>query len=432
MRPRYRSYLIFRHLASEYVFSFAISFFFFFVIFIINNVLLLAQDILSKNAPIGDVLRLLFYALPVVVSLSFPFASLLGALMTIGHFVTNREILAMNSAGITKRYLFVPIALIGILLSIVSFLVNDYLLPIGTIRFNELYQRLVLSNPELILDSYSVNNYRNSIIITGNVQGENLDEIVIIDPSSEETGRRVIVATGAQLQREENVTSGGLLSLILENVFSLGINRMRSDRYEYMLATEMRYNILLRDVSIALRTPGPRELGSQRVLEEVRIRQTDLDGRQLTRNRQATTNAIGMINRYVNATNDIASGIRRQENVYQQLTESYDEIAALNEPVYDSNLQLYKIEYYRKYALPLGCLFFTFFAFPVGLLLRRGDRVIAFGIGLIASTVYWTFYIGGQTLGVRQLSIPPILATWFPNLFILGAGMLFLFFSARR
>ena len=85
------------YITKEFIFSFIVAFFFFFFIFFINQLLLLAEQILSKKVPILDVIMLIVYSLPSIISITFPFASLVGALMAIGRFSSDNEILAMQS-----------------------------------------------------------------------------------------------------------------------------------------------------------------------------------------------------------------------------------------------------------------------------------------------------------------------------------------------
>ena len=119
MRKNYLS--IYSYIGKEYLLSFIVSFLFFFFIFFVNQMLLLAEDILSKHVPFTDVLLLIIYSLPLIVSLSFPFGSLVGALMTVGRFSSDNEILAFQASGIAKRHIFFPLFIIGIAFSLVSF-----------------------------------------------------------------------------------------------------------------------------------------------------------------------------------------------------------------------------------------------------------------------------------------------------------------------
>ena len=146
----------YRYITEEFLFSFLVAFLFFFFIFFVNQILLIAEEILSRNIKIFSVLRLLFYSLPVIISFSFPFGSLVGALMAVGRLSSDNEVLAFQACGIPYGRLLYPLAILGILFSAGSFIINDIFLPLGTIKFSQLYREILYSNPELELSPYSI------------------------------------------------------------------------------------------------------------------------------------------------------------------------------------------------------------------------------------------------------------------------------------
>jgi len=103
-----------------------------------------------------------------------------------------------------------------------------------------------------------------------------------------------------------------------------------------------------------------------------------------------------------------------------------------NRPVTDRSLQIYSIEFYKKFSIPFACLTFVVFAFPVGLLTRRSGRAVGFGVGLFVSIVYWSLLIAGQTFGMQRPNFSPFLAMWIPNFVILVGGTAFYVVRARR
>ena len=87
----YRSGLLTRYVAREFLLSVLVSFLFFFSIFFINVLLVTATDIMAKQVPLGDVALLVLYSLPQIIHLAFPFATLLGALMALGRLRADRS-----------------------------------------------------------------------------------------------------------------------------------------------------------------------------------------------------------------------------------------------------------------------------------------------------------------------------------------------------
>ena len=158
----------------------------------------MAEEILSKNVSFKNVSLIILYSLPAIVAFALPFSSLVGGLMSIGRMSSDNEILALQASGISYKKLFIPVIIIGIFLSIFSFIVSDYFLPASTIKFGRLYREILYSSPELELESNSIKRYQDSIIITGMVDNRTINNLVIID-KTEEKNNRVILAEKAEL-----------------------------------------------------------------------------------------------------------------------------------------------------------------------------------------------------------------------------------------
>jgi len=88
----------------------------------------------------------------------------------------------------------------------------------------------------------------------------------------------------------------------------------------------------------------------------------------------------------------------------------------------DRTLQVYQLEYFKKFSIPFGALFFVVMAFPLGLLAKKSGRTMGFGVGILVSVIYWALLLGGQTLGAR-LDWSPFWSTWAPNAVVLIAGL---------
>ncbi len=159
------------YVGREFLLAFVVAFLFFFFLFFLNQILVMAEEIFSKKVAFWDVVRLIAYSLPIVCAFSFPFGSLVGALMAVGRLSSDNELLAFGSLGVPPRQLVAPLLVIGVLFSLASFGMNDYLMPLGNMRFAELYRRILFSNPALELEPYSVKHYEKSWIVTGAVEG---------------------------------------------------------------------------------------------------------------------------------------------------------------------------------------------------------------------------------------------------------------------
>ncbi|WP_461248744.1 LptF/LptG family permease, partial [Treponema sp. R6D11] len=158
---------MFQYILKEMLFSFVICFCFFFFIFFVNQILLMAKEILTKRVPFNQVALLILFSLPTVIAMSAPFACLVGTLMTVGRLTSDNEILVMLSSGLSYKNVFFPAITVGIIISLLSFFTNDVLLPAGTVQFNKLWRKILVSTPALEMEANSVKKFQNTVIVTG-------------------------------------------------------------------------------------------------------------------------------------------------------------------------------------------------------------------------------------------------------------------------
>lgn len=418
MLDRRRGHLqVYAYVGREFLLSFFVAFLFFFFIFFVNQMLLLAEEILTKRVRLIYVIRLIIYALPSIVALCFPFGSLVGALMTVGRLSSDNEIVAFKASGIPLRKVFYPLLVLGVVFSGVSFVMNDYFLPLGTINYGKLYRELVYANPELELESNTVKNYQDRILITGDVSGRRIEDLVILDRNPEDDSR-VITAGSASLVASEE--QQGVISLELDSVFSQSIPEGTRGEYDYFTAGAMVYNILLKDISFAIRNPGPREMSSVDVYREIEEREAQLAIREADRRSDIEEASFRLYQSYLTSLEQDADLPALRE----ELKPSLEDVRAQKEnQLFDRTLQIYWIEYFKKFSIPFACLVFVVFAFPVGLFTKRSGRAVGFGIGLLVSVLYWSMLIAGQTVGMQRQEISPFLSMWGPNFVVLLIGV---------
>jgi lipopolysaccharide export system permease protein len=408
-----------RYILNEFLISFVVAFLFFFCTFFINQLLVLAEEIFSKQVPFGDVIRFIFFSMPSILALSLPFGALVGSLMAIGRLSSDNEILAFRASGVARYRILFPLLGIGVVLFLVSFIMNDYFLPLGNIRLGSMYRKILYTNPGIELEPYSVKRYQDTVIVTGDIKDNLIKDITIIDETEDEE-KRIITARSGFLQ--ESRSQRGVISIMLDDVFTHVPDAAAEDRYEYTTSKSMIYNILLRDFSASFINPGPREMRSIDVWREIQVMDRQYRRQLADQNdkRNIQLFDLAMELRYLRdfAPEDPGLYQARQQN----LSNTYAVYMRSRERKFvDRNLQLYRLEFHKKFSIPFSCVVFVLFAFPVGLLARKSGRAVGFGIGLLMASLYWWLLLIGHTLGIR-LELPPAFAMWFPNLVVLAAA----------
>jgi lipopolysaccharide export system permease protein len=407
------SFTICRYVLSEAFFAFFISFLFFFFMFFVNQLLLMAQDILTKRVPFTQVALLVLFSLPGVIAMSAPFASLVGTLMTVGRLSSDNEILVMLSSGLSYRNVFIPAITVGVVISLLSFVANDILLPGGYVQFNRLYRRILVSTPALELEANSVKKFKNTVIVTGNVSGSTIDNVLILDRTSDGE-RRVIMANNAELQDEGK--SG--LTLELNGAFLQSSKETIRDDYDYASADALRYWVPQEDLMQAMSSISPREMSSLDVFREIRKRTSDLNVRLNDRRNKVSALALSLEDTL--RTGPSSEDWNRRTS---QITAFQREAQILTNALNDRTLSLYWLEFYKKFSLPFGAFSFIFLAVTLGLMAKKSGQTVGFIFGLIISVIYWALLLGGQTLGMR-FYMRPFISMWLPNILALSAGVI--------
>lgn len=364
-----KKHVLFKYLMKELFLYFIVAFLFFFLIFFVNQILLMAEDILKKRVPVIDVSKLIIYSLPFVIAQAAPFATLVGFLMCIGRLVSDNEILIVRASGLSFTILLAPVLILGLLISIVSFAVNDYLLPLGTISYNDLYREIILSNPGLELESNSIKRTNDSILIIGTVKDRDVSDLLMFDTDSQNNQRITTAGKTTILESKDRTV---FMQLNMESPEILQFDKGKSSTYTNMKAEKAIMNLFSNSFLSSTSSTNPREMTSYDLKKLIIKKRFESGG----------------------------------ERTFQ--------------------LNLYEMEYYKKFSLPFGSLFFSLLAFPLALMFGKiNGQTIGLIIGILISVLYWSLIIMGQNIGIRN-NINGFYVMWFPNAIVSVFGFIFL------
>jgi len=416
--------LIYRYLSREILFSFLVSFLLFFVMFVVNQLLVMAEQILAKRVPIIEVGLLILYSMPSVIALTSPFATLIGTLLASNRMSSENEILAMEALGIPKSRILFPFIFWGTIFTLVSFSVNDYLMPLGHVNYVRLLRSLVMRVPEIELSPYSVRDYKDLIIVTGDVKDGVVSQFLLFDRNSDNK-LRTILADQAKLS--ERADQAGVISIELSgNILGLIPDQRRRESFEYFKANKMIYNILLQDIVSNISNPGPAEMSSLDVWNEIQKKEVEFNN-QVNQKEKTLNNLKAEISEiYFSFIQQAELQTGAQNLIDNRLVPVYQQWQReVMTPVVDRNLLFWKLEFYQKFSIPLSCLFFSIIGFPLGLLSRKSGRMIGFGIGLIVSFLYWALLLGARRLGFA-VDFDPWTLMFTPNLLLFVSSVILL------
>jgi lipopolysaccharide export system permease protein len=414
---------IFRYIFFEMLLSFTIAFLFFFLMFFVNQILLMAREVLTKHVPFPFVMLLVLFSLPTVIAQSAPFACLVGTLMTVGRLTSDNEILVMLSSGLSYKIVFSPAVVLGIIISLMSFFVNDVLLPAGNIQFNKLWRQILLTIPSLELESNSVKRFQNTVIVTGNVSGNVIDDLLILDRTAEGE-RRLIMASGAELK--DNGKEG--LSLELKEAFFHLSKEIVLEDYDYAQTSLLQYRVTNEEIMQTAVSISAREMSSRDVYSEIKEKEAAVAVRTNNRKTRLAVQAQSLENVLRAGTEEYLWNTR-----LSNITSLNRELNLLNLTKNDYSLTVFIIEFHRKFVVPFGTFCFVFLAVSLGLMARKSGQVVGFIFGIIIAVIYWSmlFIFIGQLMGLHT-GTPPFWLMWFPNIISLSAGIILALIRIRK
>jgi lipopolysaccharide export system permease protein len=334
----------------------------------------MAADILKRHVPLTDVIKLIMYSLPFIIAQSAPFATLVGFLMCLGRLVSDNEILLLRASGQSFSIILIPVLILGMLISVSSFLVNDYLLPLGTISYNKLYRNILVSNPGIELESNSIKRTQDSILVIGNVEDKSVSDLLLFD-SDDKGNQRVIISSGADIFAPKDPAV--VMQLQMEDAMVIYFDKKDDTTYDYLYTDKMYMNLFSKNLSNSSFSVSPNEMTSYDLYKKIQT-------------------------------------MKKNENTSEYKINSY------------------VLEFNKKFALPFGSIFFALLAMPLAILFgKHNGQTIGLIIGVIICVLYWAMQILGQTFGYRN-GFNGFWAMWIPNIVVAVFGVFFYMRLLRR
>ncbi len=420
MKDRSSYASLIRYVGREYLQSFCVAFLFFFFIFFINQILLLVQKILMKNVDLLSVLQLVILAIPQFLLYTMPFSSLTAASMVIGDLSSSNEMLALRSVGISISHVFLPIIILSVCLSGVTFVIADVLLPWSAVQYKTMYSSMMRELPTIELKSYAVNSVGGKVIANGMVEGSTVHDIVLFDTASAGSSQVVSAPIGiVELADVDNF----IYKLTLTDPLILSTDRNDINGWAASDATEATFYLDFSQQVPAISDVSPSKLSVRDLSEAIKLRKADLDAeKQMISNNIAFAKAdrSSLLRRITNGSEqDMVASARRLSALDQ-------EIKTLGErqPI-NFYYQYYRAELNKKFALSAGCFFLVFIAFPISFFKVKHGRLIGFGIAMLVAVAYWFMLFFAQ-MQIFNFSFSPAYLMWAPDviMFIIGCLLL--------
>jgi lipopolysaccharide export system permease protein len=359
--------LLDRYLLRELAGPFFLGLFVFTALLFLNQLILLAELVINKGLPATTVGRLLLAILPSFLSLTIPMAVLLGTVVAFGRLSGDNEVIALTSQGVSLWRIGVPVLLFGAATGAITLWVMLVALPWGNTTFKKILFEVASTRASVGLEEgVFTTSFPDMVLYVGGVDSRTgeLSAVIIQQPGPQGEEMTLFARRGRLVSDPGNLD----LRLALEEVTiqakpptGTSLTITRAPRYEQRI----RISELQERIKAGGAPPkGEREMNVAELREEIeRRRVRGLDFRSLV------------------------------------------------------------VEVQKKYAIPFACLVFAVIGVPLGMIARRSDKLVGFGVSMGVIFVYYLFLTSGETLGDKG-AFPPAVGMWWGNVIVGVAGIL--------
>jgi len=180
------------------------------VLIICNNFYASSDLLFEKHIPIGTVALINLLDAPATIVLSLPVASLFGVMLAVGQLGRQSEITAMRCGGISLVRIIIPVLALSVVLSAVTYLLDEQIVPRASERAYELKRELKGDEAMNITPNAFFRSEAGTVIYAGNYDSDSRGLVRIMVFEREPDGwTRITLAFTGRFEGDELILNNG-------------------------------------------------------------------------------------------------------------------------------------------------------------------------------------------------------------------------------
>ena len=120
-----------QYIIRQFISILCFSIFGFLSVFVIVDLIENLDRFIDNNVPTGIVVQYYVYSLPYFISISLPMSMLISTIFSVGNIVKKNEWTAIKASGISIYRLSIPLLSLGLVMSGLSFFMDNKLVSFG-------------------------------------------------------------------------------------------------------------------------------------------------------------------------------------------------------------------------------------------------------------------------------------------------------------
>jgi lipopolysaccharide export system permease protein len=193
-----------KYFTKHFLFPLAYCLFLFVFLYVTADIFGNLEDILKNNVSPAILFQYYGSFIPAIFVQTLPIASLLAIVYMLSIFNKNNELTAAKACGISLKQLLLPVFIISIMLGLVNFIVNETLVPTGTVKSEKIRSEHIKSEYRAgkglsIIEDLTFYGKKNQLVYAQefNMENKSLTGIIIIERDSTHRLRRKILSSKA-------------------------------------------------------------------------------------------------------------------------------------------------------------------------------------------------------------------------------------------
>lgn len=401
------------------------------------------DDLVGKGLDFVTIGQFIWYASASLITLAMPIAILISSIMTFGNLGESFELVAIKSSGISLLRFMRPLMYIAILLSGITFLFANYVIPYANLKFVTLYYDINYKKPAFDL--------KEGVFYTGipgyaikagkkDADGKTIHDVIIYDQSN-------------YLQDNTIVAEKGVMNISKDKNF-LEFNLQNGTRYQETAGTTDTASEYIRlgfkefkklfDMSGLQKQNTPdsvfknnfKMLSARQLNENIDSLAKMSDSLEKNQYKLVANNlhyldvndSLWSNKKSTAAKNFIPDSakmfvydkaINLATNIKNSLTFSSSEITSrLND------IRMNRIEWHRKFSFSLACLVLFFIGAPLGSIIRKGGLGMPLVVAIIFFLIFHLLNMFGEKF-VKEDIMSPVMGMWLSIIVLTPVGIFF-------
>ena len=422
--------MLIKSFMKQFIISFLIALFILLMQFLWKWV----DELIGKGLEISVILELIYYTSSRFVPIAFPIAILISSIMTFGNLGEKNELSAIKSLGISLQRTLLPLIVVCLIISSISFVYLNYTLPVANLKAGSLLFDIQKKKPSVnIVENEFYNDIDGFSIKVNKKNNDTLLGVIIYDHNSQHTNDNIILAKTSTIFPDDrhlniNLNNGTAYSDLYSHQkdkdfehqtlkfkkmilrFSLkdfdlqdSDERMWKDHYSMMNVTQL-YNSI--------------DTLSKIIKNKDNLFLTNFRKKINKENQNNNVDSNKIFKYSISNYNQSISSVKMNKSIIKSHNDDIDyrkKVVARHE-----------IELHRKFTLPFSCILLLIIGSSIGSIIRKGGFGIPILISIFIFIILHVINITGEKQ-VKEMITQPLIGMWIGNVIFTPIAFILLY-----